>query len=100
MVINRVEDAGLTKEAHHVLAFGLALDVDARALFSQDPLAVLPEEVVQVEQTPERICRDVFEPFEDRSGGVVPSETEEYDCLGGLVADVLATKTSKIYNRI
>ena len=95
-----IANTELTQEAHHVLALGLPLHVDVGAFLLQDPLAVLPEEVVQVEQTPERICRDVFEPFEDRSGGVVPSETEEYDCLGGLVADVLATKTSKIYNRI
>ena len=77
-VRNCAANVELTQEAHHILAVRLPLRVDISALLPQDPLTVLSEEVVQVEHAPERIARDVFEPFEDRSGDVVPGKAEEY----------------------
>ena len=92
-----IANTELTQEAHHVLAIRLPLHVDIRALLPQDPLTVLSEEVVQVEQTRERIGRDVFELFKDRGRSVVPSEAEQYNRFGRLIANVLTTRTSVIH---
>ena len=80
---------GLTEYAHDILA--IPLRFYTWALLTQNLLAVLPIQIVDVTHARERIHREVFGELEDRHRDVIPYRADEYHRISGLVIDVLAT---------
>ena len=66
----------LTEDAHHVLAVDLPFGIHVCTLFSENLLAICPEEVVEVAHTGVWIHGDVSGQLEDRVRDVVPASAE------------------------
>ena len=65
-------------------------------MFAQDLLAVLPEQIVHVPQSRERVRRDVFDQLEDRDRDIIPCRAEKYHRVRGLEIDVLTARIAAL----